>query len=199
MAVVALLALVAGCAPVGVGSAAAGPEPAVSQALPESEAPAASAAGKLPGRTPPAADAAPQEESASPPAPRLDDSALVHWVSPSGNIACIYSGPDAVDGGDLPETIACQIAEHSYPRPDGAAECQGAGTGANAITLDVGSKPAWMCVGEFWGGPGVAVLAYGSKVTNGNTECLSETTGMTCRDLSTGHGFKLSRKKWLMD
>ncbi len=123
----------------------------------------------------------------------------MHWVSPSGNIACIYAAEDVTETGRLPETVACQIADHSYARPADAPDCQGAGSGDNVISLDVGEHPKWLCAGDFWGGPGVTVLAYGASVTNGNIQCLSENTGMTCRDLTTGHSFTLSRKSWSMN
>ena len=198
LAVAGLLVLVSGCVPVGVTPATSAPGPTTSQAgpAPSTSPKTSSPPVHLPGRPPPTTSSQPGTTPTS--SSTLGPSSLVHWVSPSGNIACIYAGEDVTDGGKLPETVACQIGEHSYARPADAADCQGAGSGDDAISLDVGAPPKWMCASDFWGGPGVAVLAYGASVTNGNIECASENTGMTCRDLTTGHSFMLSRKSWSM-
>jgi hypothetical protein len=49
-----------------------------------------------------------------------------------------------------------------------------------------------ICAGDTaMGGPDV--LAYGTSVTRGDLRCESERTGLTCRNGTTGAGFRLSR------
>jgi hypothetical protein len=42
----------------------------------------------------------------------------------------------------------------------------------------------------------LAVLPYGSALAVGHMRCDSETTGVTCRNLTTGHGFSMAREAY---
>ena len=39
-------------------------------------------------------------------------------------------------------------------------------------------------------------LAYGEAITAGPMRCESAESGMTCRDVGTGHGFSISREAY---
>lgn len=43
-----------------------------------------------------------------------------------------------------------------------------------------------------------AVLPYGWTLRKGSLSCTSKTTGVTCTDLTTKHGFRLSRAAYTM-
>lgn len=113
---------------------------------------------------------------------------LVRWQSPSRNIACMGSPNDT---GRL--TVKCQIAQKNYLRPAGAKYCDGAGTGDNAVALTPGERADWLCASDYWGGPYVPVLGYGERNRIGSVECMSVSSGMSCRDMSAGGSFFLSR------
>jgi hypothetical protein len=45
------------------------------------------------------------------------------------------------------------------------------------------------------GDPHSPVLAYGTIRASGRFTCTSRTTGLTCRDRPSGHGFEVSRQR----
>jgi hypothetical protein len=45
---------------------------------------------------------------------------------------------------------------------------------------------------------GDAVLDYGSVVTRGDFECVSDTSAMRCRNTKSGHNFSLSREDFTL-
>jgi hypothetical protein len=45
------------------------------------------------------------------------------------------------------------------------------------------------------GDPKAKVLAYGRSVSYGRYTCTSRTSGLTCRNRGTGHGFTVSRER----
>lgn len=44
-----------------------------------------------------------------------------------------------------------------------------------------------------YNGHTLATLPYGKSLTRGSLICRSESSGMTCADLSTRHGFRVAR------
>jgi hypothetical protein len=42
----------------------------------------------------------------------------------------------------------------------------------------------------------MAVLPYGSALASGVIRCESATSGVTCRNTSTGHGFTMAREAY---
>lgn len=104
--------------------------------------------------------------------------------TPSQNISCqIYN-----------DRIGCSIANRSYSQL-GLSDCPDK---LYSITVnDKGVQNA--CGSEFLGrvGDKVQRMEYGSsmKSPNGRYQCNLEESGMACRNLDTGHGFKIAREE----
>lgn len=111
------------------------------------------------------------------------------WQSPSGNIVCQAGGYGPAS------QVSCQIGSKFYPRPNDAAQCNGAGAGDNAVRLTAGASAEWMCVGDYWGGRNVPTLRYGEIVSVGRLMCESTTGQMTCWEPGSPYGFSLSRNR----
>lgn len=103
----------------------------------------------------------------------------VGFQSPSGNINCGY----------LPDGLTCQISEFTYKPPD--LDCHGMGAPGATFGIDRMGDSFLFCAGDVEGGG--PVLAYGKQIAVGNVHCVSREDGVTCQDVSSGHGFKVSR------
>ena len=117
-------------------------------------------------------------------APRFPSPRLLEFQSPSTNIHCNIV---KVRGGN---SARCDIDEHSFTSPPKPATCH----------FDWGSfvkvrkRAYWACVSDpATGSPDVPILHYGHSRTVGHVRCTSRRSGMTCTNLKTRHGFKLSR------
>ena len=104
-------------------------------------------------------------------------------MTPSGNIYC----NGAVEQSD----IRCNIVERNgpppQPRPTSCGQTWGhvfTMSATGPARLECGPAPSRV---DF-----TAIAPYGETGTFGDISCRSETTGLTCRNLS-GHGFSLSR------
>jgi hypothetical protein len=64
------------------------------------------------------------------------------------------------------------------------------------IGLDQGQPPYFHCHGDTIRDPNFPVLGYGQSRQIGTIRCVSTTSGMTCTDTSSGHGFTLSRDSY---
>jgi len=135
------------------------------------------------------------------------------FLMPSQNVACVLR----------PDQVLCQIDGKEYDArdrditPEAFEGCTP--SSADAMSVGGGADPAWACLsydlrpgtdvtqGGAWSGPGlgatleregatVAVLPYGSTLRLGNVSCLSDNLGVTCTDLTTGHGFQLARERY---
>jgi hypothetical protein len=112
-------------------------------------------------------------------------SAQEGFRSPTGNIHCQYFA------GDGDPVIRCdlrQVSKRSLPRPR---DCelewgQAFEIGARARR----GEP--LCYGDTVQDNRLPVLPYGQSWQRGGLGCLSEQTGVTCRNAG-GHGFTLSR------
>ena len=110
-----------------------------------------------------------------------NDEGQVEFVTPSGNIGCIYTpegGTSVYDTEDGLAEIQCDRVEPDYIRAILG------GQGEGYVIKDVGD-PSCCSLNQ--------QIDYGHVVTLGPFQCLSERQGLTCaRD--DGHGFFLSRK-----
>ena len=103
------------------------------------------------------------------------------FVSPSHNIGCAITDT----------LVRCDIRQKSYREPAQPSSC----------TLDYGQSLAvgldgpaeFACVGDTVLGAH-QILPYNSSTEVGNFGCTSRETGMTCYNLSTRHGFLISRE-----
>jgi hypothetical protein len=131
--------------------------------------------------TAPPASTAPATPVPATPVETLDGD-LVQFVTPSKNIACAATG----DG------LRCDIAGHDWPLPPRPKDCD-ADWGAGAqlgTTASIG-----ICASDSANG-GTTVVAYGSAVRYRDFRCDSAPAGLRCVNLTTGHGFLLSRARY---
>jgi hypothetical protein len=101
--------------------------------------------------------------------------------SPSGNIGCFIDASG----------VRCDIRERDWRPPRKPATCE----------LDFGQgvfvgrrhRAGYVCAGDTALGAGRR-LAYGTSIRRGSFRCRSRRSGVRCDNLSTGHGFALSRQ-----
>jgi hypothetical protein len=98
-------------------------------------------------------------------------SPIAHWTefrSPSGNIGCYI-----LDG-----TARCDINHRTWSPPPHPSSCS--------------KEVDFVCAGDTALDPSGHPLAYGATDSVGAFRCASATTGMTCTEVHTGHGFFIS-------
>lgn len=141
--------------------------------------PAAASASASATRSPSASPSAGASGAAAPAKPAPDGAAdLTAVQSPSGNIVC-QLGQD---------TVSCAIRTHSY---SGKQDCPS----TNSVTLQVGGGDPELGCGSLPIGKG-SRLDYGEAAAHGSSACTSESSGMTCWNQRTGHGFTVSKSDY---
>jgi hypothetical protein len=105
--------------------------------------------------------------------------------TPSGNIACRTFGPF-----DPPASVRCDLLSGLRPQPQGECELDWAG-----LYLYQRGKVKPACAGDSVYEAGAPVLGYGKRWRQGTMVCVSQRTGLECRN-GSGHGFFLSRSRW---
>ena len=105
-------------------------------------------------------------------------SSIAAFTSPSGNISC----------GILDGNAGCLVFDNSWDVPPPDEYCDATWGGS----VEVENGPGRLtCVGGLLAdGP---ALPYGYEIEHGPILCRSDETGVTCDNLTTGHGFKVSR------
>ncbi len=107
------------------------------------------------------------------------------FTSPSMNIGCMIH----------PSSARCDIQQRDWsppPRPTNCPSSTGYGQG---IIVTPGQPAQIVCAGDTaYNHSGV--LAYGESITAGVLRCTSNESGMTCRDLQSGHGFTIARQAY---
>ncbi len=146
--------------------------------------------------------------TSAPTAPTYDASATgAAFASPTGNIVCMLAGD--------PQMNRCDITERTYKAPARPADCPL--SYGSSFALD--GVASIGCVGDtvlgqaapgtdytsWFTGPGVtspvtgqpiAILAYGESIKVGAVVCGSAKNGVTCTDVDSGHGFRVSRASY---
>jgi len=112
------------------------------------------------------------------------ESVYVTFRMPSGNIACGYS----TDSG--PVTLRCDILSGMKPRPRGSCELDWTGLSMGRGT----ARPT--CAGDTVYDRKAPLLKYGNVWKRGLFTCVSLLIGLTCTN-RTGHGFFLSKERWV--
>jgi hypothetical protein len=108
--------------------------------------------------------------------------------TPSHNIFCMAS--PAMQ--DQPAEMRCDIRQMSnrpLPTPASCPESWG-----DAFFVDQAGPGKLMCHGDTVANPSYPVLDYGRTWSVYGFTCLSQTTGLTCRN-GQGHGFSISREE----
>ena len=117
--------------------------------------------------------------------PALVGTGNVFFVSPSKNIGCSLS-----ETGER-----CDIGDRTWAPPPKPASCElDFGQGVTVV----GTSPATLtCAGDTVL-VGDKVLDYGHLASRGDFECRSATSGMSCRNVKTNHGFSLAKEKYTL-
>jgi hypothetical protein len=141
--------------------------------------------------TPRALPAPPSRSSPSPAqVPRNNPDNYLHWrfQSKTANIAC------DLDGSSGEGVAVCEVREHAYKRavkPDCA---QG---WVNSFSLRQGRTVVVNCYADTIFQGALLVQDYGYPLTVGSITCvIDETTGVTCKDATTGHYFQAARQSY---
>lgn len=118
-----------------------------------------------------------------PPTPSGPTVHLHGFKSPTSNIGCYLSGG----------TGRCDIRQRSWSPPPQPSNCdldfgQGISVG--------GGRAGFVCAGDTTLDPRYKALPYGQSSQIGPIRCSSTTSGMTCKNTGTGHGFFLSRQSY---
>jgi hypothetical protein len=128
------------------------------------------------------------------------------FATPSGRIACIIADNsvrcDFISGDKAwtsPQPKGCDLAwgDSLYLTQAAGSTCHG-DTLADTPALD-SDYVSWRRSGDptvVVNGLTLAALPYGSALLVGTLQCESATTGVTCRNTSTGHGFTMSREAY---
>jgi hypothetical protein len=103
------------------------------------------------------------------------------FASPSGNIGCYVNRHFA----------RCDIAAHTWKAPQKPASCDF--DWGDSLLLRRATR--FGCISDTVLGAR-HVLRYGHSVRFGNKKCTSRKSGMVCRNLDTGHGFRLARDSY---
>ena len=108
--------------------------------------------------------------------------------TPSHNIFCMASA--AMEGQPTPE-LRCDIRQMTTRAPPPPANCPE--SWGDAFFIDPIGPGKLMCHGDTVANPSDPVLAYGRTWNVYGFTCISQTTGLTCRN-GQGHGFSISRE-----
>lgn len=105
-----------------------------------------------------------------------------HFVSPSGNIACIADG----------ESMKCTIRSRAFDDPT-LPDC-----GREAVTLRVTQDEVGLaCDAESVSTSGAATLSYTDYAATGDFACHSSQFGISCWNIVSGKAFALAREGYL--
>jgi hypothetical protein len=108
---------------------------------------------------------------------------LTGFVSPTGNVSCMIDA----------DWARCDIIDRDWSPPSRPADCEfDYGQG---ISLAPGEQAEFVCAGDTAFGAD-EVLPYGQSIAAGVLRCESAQSGITCRDVQTGHGFSISRQAY---
>ncbi|HEY1530270.1 MAG TPA: hypothetical protein VGF80_05605 [Galbitalea sp.] len=131
------------------------------------------------------------------------DDVQVSWLAPSRNIACgiVLSGASAHVWG-------CSVKDHTWVAPSAnpADICYNSGEDCGTGIEALGSGKlrgrgetvfeSQRAIDGPFPAPAIQTLAYGHSVTADGVTCVSLETGMTCTNITSGHGFTLSKSTY---
>jgi hypothetical protein len=121
---------------------------------------------------------------------------MAFFKTPSGNIVCAYLGPMSANVERA--SVRCDIGSALKPLPKRPMGCNldfGQGLSLSAADERLRAGASVTCAGDTLLGSPAPVLAYGKRFSRGGISCLSEFSGLTCRN-AAGRGFFLSRQRW---
>jgi hypothetical protein len=156
---------------------------------------ASSSDGRSQSAAPPTAQATPSAAKAAPDtgyAVVPVDLKFTHFASPSGNIECVITSSG--DGELVARSVRCDIDARDWSSPPRPTDCDL--DYGHAILIGVGQPAQFLCAGDTTIGSGGEPLAYGEAISAGRLRCDSTRSGITCRDVESGHGFTISRQSY---
>jgi len=108
--------------------------------------------------------------------------------TPSDNIHCLFIDEE----GEI--AVACEMSERNAGAPARPMPVDCELDWGNRFAVAATGEAGLVCHGDTLISPASPILAYGEEMERGGIACLSEKTGLTCRN-NDGHGFRLSRAK----
>lgn len=109
--------------------------------------------------------------------PAPDDAKdLSRVVSPTGNITCSLDD----------DSVGCSLDDRSFGGD--SEDCS-----SGPFSIGVADEKADLQCGTTFGGDSPTTLAYDESAAQGDTACRSESDGMTCWNVKTGHGFTVAK------
>ena len=111
--------------------------------------------------------------------------AFADFQSPDGNVIC----------GDVGGMLMCYLHKQDNKKPALPKPKDCDGDWGDMFSLEARGKAKIECSFDYpFQTQGVKTLPYGSSIKGSGWQCMSEKTGMICKN-SQGHGFTLNRKK----
>jgi hypothetical protein len=111
--------------------------------------------------------------------------------SPTGNIFC-----DMHTGDDGTSQTTCITTDHSWVSPQRSPACAEDEHWGDALSMYHGNS-GFQCYTRLPDDPTAGqTLNYGQTLANGSITCRSDTDGITCTDLDTGHFFRIARESY---
>jgi hypothetical protein len=111
--------------------------------------------------------------------------------SPSGNIFC-----DMHLGDDGKSQTTCITTDRNWIAPARSSKCADDEHWGDALSLYQG-EAGFQCYTRLPDDPTAGQkLNYGDTLANGSITCESETEGITCTDVATGHFFRIARESY---
>ncbi|MGZ4173239.1 MAG: DUF6636 domain-containing protein [Solirubrobacteraceae bacterium] len=93
-------------------------------------------------------------------------------------------------------TARCDIRHHSWSLPPRPATCPNVVDFGQGLIVESSGAGRLVCAGDTTFDPSAQILPYGTETDIGRFRCTSATSGMTCLNTSTGHGFFLSAQSY---
>lgn len=106
--------------------------------------------------------------------------------SPSGNIGCMI-----IDG-----VARCDIVKRNWSPPPRPSDCPNVVDYGQGIELSGPGQAKFVCAGDTARDPTSKILNYGTASQVGDFWCWSATTGVTCTNRKSHHGFELSLQSY---
>lgn len=115
---------------------------------------------------------------------RMTHQGTTYFETPSGNITCFLLWYGRY------RRVECGVREKEFADPPRPADC-----GFDWVPqFTLGEDSSYgACRSDANGNPTNTVLRYGGTALNGPLTCKSETTGLSCANNDTDHGFTISR------
>jgi hypothetical protein len=83
----------------------------------------------------------------------------------------------------------CDIIDNDWSPPPRPADCEW--DYGQGVAITPGEPAYFVCAGDTTFGPD-DVLAHGESITAGTLRCESAESGISCRDVESGHGFSIA-------